>query len=52
MERDTMLGYVIKALKNNGMTKEDISKILSEIFNLEDEIPENEARSYFYDFSE
>lgn len=52
MERDAILGYIIKSLEKNNKTKKEIEKILETFYILEEEIDENEARSIFYEFPE
>lgn len=47
-----MLGYFIQALRNCKINQQEIEKILSEVFKLENDIGENEAKSIFYDFPE
>ncbi len=52
MKRDEMLGYFIQALRNYGLDRKEIEKIIEDIMSLEDNIKDNEARSIFYDFPE
>lgn len=52
MKHDSIMGYVIKALENLGKEKKEITKIIEEIFKLQETMNENEARSIYYDFPE
>ena len=52
MKQDVMFGYFIQALKNIGLSKTEIEKILQEIYKLQEEISEQKAQGIYYDFPE
>ncbi len=49
MNRDAMYGYMIKALENKGLKKEQIQKIFEEMMKLQDEMEAKKAQTYYYD---
>lgn len=49
MNRDAIYGYIIKALENKGMKKEQIQKIFEEMIKLQEEMEEKKAQTYYYD---
>lgn len=52
MKRDAMLGYFIKALENKNYKRNEIEKIIEEVFILEENLEENKARAIFYEYPE
>lgn len=50
MNKDAVMGYIIKALEKENFDKELIAKIIYNIQDLEDEIPPHKAQTIYYDF--
>lgn len=48
MDNDSVVGYVILALKELGYKEEEIEKVTDELSYQFDTITENEAKQYYY----
>ena len=49
MNTDALYGYMIKALENKGLSKEEIQKIFEEMQKLQEKIEIKKAQTYYSD---